>query len=125
MAFQSRGNSVERLVQLLESRLDALVLHAGFAPTIYAARQIVSHGHMTVNGKAVDVPSYMVKPGDVIAVREKSRKLNIFQELSQVGVPVYLEVSPQEPSFVLVRPPQAVEVPIVCEVSRVIEFYSR
>ncbi|MCC6260929.1 MAG: 30S ribosomal protein S4 [Anaerolineales bacterium] len=125
LALQSRENRAERLIQLLESRLDALVLRAGFAPTIYAARQYVTHRHFTVNGKAVDIPSYMVQPGDVVAVRAKSRKLTIFCEWSPKGVPAYLEITPQEACFVLARQPQAIEIPIICELSRVIEFYSR
>ncbi|KXK13168.1 MAG: 30S ribosomal protein S4 [Chloroflexi bacterium OLB14] len=124
MALKSRGNSAERLLQLLESRLDAIVLRAGFAPTIYAARQYVSHGHITVNGKPINISSYLVKVGDEVAVREKSKKLNVFQELGPSPVS-YLDVAPQELKIKLLRHPQAVEVPIICEVSRVIEFYSR
>ena len=124
MALKSRGNSAERLLQLLETRLDALVLRAGFAPTIYAARQYVSHGHFAVNNKKINISSYMVKPGDEVVVRENSRKLNIFQELSPSSVG-YLEVSPKEQKVTLLREPQAVEVPVICEVARVIEFYSR
>ena len=123
-ALRSRGNSAERLIQLLETRLDALVLRAGFAPTIYAARQIVSHGHIEVNGKKTNLPSYKVNPGDVITVREKSRRSLLFQELQNSGNG-YLEVKPKEYSALLIRVPQASETPVVCEVSRVIEFYSR
>lgn len=75
-ASRLAGNTGDNLIQLLESRLDALVYRAGFAPTIYAARQYVRHGHIEVNGKKVDIPSYRVKPNDVIQVREKVASLN-------------------------------------------------
>ena len=70
-ALGARGNTGERLLQLLETRLDALVLRAGFAQTIYAARQYVSHGHVLVNGMKVNFPSYAINPGDEIQIKEK------------------------------------------------------
>ena len=74
-AVRQRGDTGEKLVGLLESRLDALVYRAKFVPTVFAARQFVNHGHVNVNGRRVNIPSYRCKPGDVIEVREKSKQL--------------------------------------------------
>ncbi|MCZ2126587.1 MAG: 30S ribosomal protein S4 [Anaerolineales bacterium] len=124
-AQHRRGNGAENLIQLLETRLDALVMRAGFAPTIYAARQIVSHQHILVNGEKVNAPSYGVQVGDVVSIKEKSRKLPLFQQLGRNEGAAYLEVNDKEYSASLIRQPQIADVPINCEVSRVIEFYSR
>jgi small subunit ribosomal protein S4 len=126
-ASRSKGRTPEALIALLESRLDALVLRAGFARSIYAARQYVSHRHITVNGERINIPSYSVKPGDVIAVFEKSRKmLPILAALESVGnVPPYLEVDKKAMGATYLRLPQMQEVPIICEVTQVVEFYSR
>ena len=94
-AVRRGGDSAENLVGILESRLDNLVYKAKFVPTIFASRQFVNHGHVTVNGKKVNIPSYMVKVGDVIEVREKSKQLPIViaaVESSTREVPGYLEV---------------------------------
>lgn len=128
MAKASRltGNTGDLLVQLLESRLDSVVMRCGFARTIYAARQYVRHGHILVNGKKVDIPSYAVQPNDVIVVKEKSRKLECFQEAVRSSVPPpYLEVSKADFSAKFLYLPPREEVPIVCEVPLVIEYYSR
>lgn len=126
-ASRAQGRTPERLIALLESRLDALVLRAGFARTIYAARQVVSHRHVTVNGQRVNIPSYSVKPGDVIAIHEKSRKIAAFAEaLEGLGnVPPYLQVDKKTMSATYLRLPEIHEVPIICEVNQVVEFYSR
>ena len=125
-AIKSRGNNGERLLQLLETRLDALVLRAGFAQTIYAARQYVSHGHILVNGKRVNIPSYTVKPGDEIQIKEKSRQLLQMQVTQPPAVqPSYLDTNQNDFTAQLVRMPVAHEIPIVGEVKQVIEFYSR
>lgn len=126
-ASRSKGRTPEALLRLLESRLDALVLRAGFARSIYAARQYVSHLHITVNGERVNIPSYSVKPGDVIAVREKSRKLPCFVDaLETVGsIPPYVETDKKAMTAVYARLPELTEVPIICEINQVVEFYSR
>lgn len=127
-AIKMKGNSAENLIQLLESRLDALVLRAGFAPTIYAARQVVNHGHMLVNGLRVNIPSYQVKPGDVIEVAEKSRRIPMMQEARESrgsNAPEYLAVDKDAMRATFVRLPNRVEVPVICEVPSVVEFYSR
>jgi small subunit ribosomal protein S4 len=106
--------------------LDALVYRAGFAPTIYAARQYVRHGHIEVNGKRVNTPSYRVKPNDVIQVREKSRSLECFQNAIRTAQPVpYLEVSKADLSARYLYLPPREEVPVVCEVPLVVEYYAR
>lgn len=127
-AAKAKGNTAESLVQLLESRLDALVMRAGFAKTIYAARQYVNHGHVQVNGMRVNIPSFQVKPSDVIAVAEKSRRLPMFQdalESSGGGAPQYLQVDRDGMRATYMRLPVREEVPIIGEVSQVVEFYSR
>lgn len=127
VASRGRGNPAEKLIQLLETRLDALILRAGFAPTIYAARQYVSHGHITVNEKRVNLPSYSIQPGDVVAIRSKSREMACFEGAASTvsHAPQYLERSPAEMAVRLTRLPSLAEAPIVCEIQRVIEFYSR
>ncbi|MEM7336230.1 MAG: 30S ribosomal protein S4, partial [Chloroflexota bacterium] len=77
-ANKAQGNTEDNLIQLLESRLDSVVLRGGLAVTIYAARQYVNHGHILVNGRRVNIPSYQVKPGDVVQVRQKSQRLDCF-----------------------------------------------
>ncbi|HML41028.1 MAG TPA: 30S ribosomal protein S4 [Bellilinea sp.] len=126
MAQKSRGNTALALVQMLETRLDAIIMRAGLAPTIYAARQIVSHGHIEVAGRKVDIPSYGVKPGEVVSIREKSQNLLIFQNLqyAQASLP-YLEILPRQRSVRLLRLPELGEAPVLGELNRVIEFYSR
>ena len=125
-ASRLKGNKVDVLVQLLESRLDALVLRAGFARSIYAARQYVRHGHILVNGKKVDMPAYAVQANDVITVKESSRKLEGFQEaIRSSAPPPYLDVSKADFTAKYLYLPPREEVPVVCEVPLVIEYYSR
>ncbi|EKP95724.1 MULTISPECIES: 30S ribosomal protein S4 [Thermaerobacter] len=126
-AQRSKGNTGERLLQLLETRLDNLVYRMGFAPTIWAARQLVVHGHIQVNGRKVDRPSYQVRPGDVIAVREKSRRIPLIQESLENAqrAPEYLSVEPERFQGTLLRVPARDEIPIDIEESLIVEFYSR
>lgn len=125
-AKKMTGNTGENLVQLLESRLDALVLRGGLAVTIYAARQYVNHGHILVNDRKVDIPSYRVMPGDVISVKEKSRRLDMFKDaLDQALPPEYLTTSAKNFSVIYERLPKRAEVPIICDLATVIEFYTR
>lgn len=94
-AVRRRGDTGENLIELLERRLDAVVYRMKYVPTVFASRQFVSHGHVTVNGKRVNIPSYIVKDGDVIAVKEKSRQLVIVLEavaLAERDVPDYVSV---------------------------------
>ncbi|MDI9638166.1 30S ribosomal protein S4 [Kamptonema cortianum] len=129
-AIRRRGDTGENLIGLLESRLDALVYRLKFVATVFAARQFVNHGHVLVNGKRVNIPSYLVKPGDVIEVREKSKQLAIVLEAAQLAerdVPEYLEVDHKSMKGTYVRVPTLMEVPypIQMEPNLVVEFYSR
>lgn len=125
-ATRMTGNTGELLVQVLESRLDAFVYRAGFAPTIYAARQYVGHGHFCVNGKKMNIPSYKVKLSDVITVKEKSRDKLIFQDaMRNASSPEYIELTKADFSAKLAYIPSRSEVPVECEVPLVVEYYSR
>lgn len=126
-ALRSKHATGEMLVQLLESRLDAIVLRAGFARTIYAARQFVAHGHIEVNGERVDIPSYRVRQGDVISVRAKSRQLApILEAMASVPPAIsYVERDWINMQATFVRIPPREEIPVICEVEKVVEFYSK
>jgi small subunit ribosomal protein S4 len=120
------GQTADLLVQALETRLDAVVYRSGIAPTIYAARQYVNHGHFLVNGKKVNIPSYPLKPNDKVSVKPKSIRMEIFDEnnIFDSGFE-YLTVDKKGKSITLNYYPRRNEVPVICEVSKVIEFYSR
>jgi small subunit ribosomal protein S4 len=128
-AVRSSHNSGEALLVELETRLDALVLRAGFARTIYQARQAVSHGHITVNGRRVDRPSFRVGPGDVIDVAAASKTKEPFLVAAAgqhaATVPPYLDVDIEALTARLVRRPLRAEIPVVCDERLVVEFYSR
>ncbi len=126
-AAHKMGNTAENLVQLLEARLDALVLRGGLARSIFAARQYVSHKHILVNGNIVNIPSYQVQVGDVISVREKSKKISCFTEAIESAdtSPSYIDVSPNDMSIKLIELPKREEIPIICEIPLVVEYYSR
>lgn len=125
-ASRQKGVMGENLVRLLEMRLDSIVHRAGLAPTMYAARQFVGHGHIEVNGSRVDIPSYQVQPGDVVGVREKSRKLRMFNELRvTVTLPQYLSVDESGYEVTVNHMPSRDEIPVVCDVQLVVEYYSR
>ncbi|MEO0392115.1 MAG: 30S ribosomal protein S4 [Pseudomonadota bacterium] len=129
-ATRRKGDTAENLIQLLERRLDMVIYRMKFVPTIFAARQFVNHGHIRVNGKKVNIPSYMVQDGDVIEVKEKSRELPIVldaQALQERDVPEYMEVDFKKMQGTYVRSPAMADVPypVVMEPNLVIEFYSR
>ena len=127
-ARRTGGKTGEELIVDLESRLDATVLRAGFARTIYQARQVVSHQHVTVNGKRVDRPSYQVQPYDVVEIAERSKAKPPFQVAASgahATAPAYLEVSLADLRCVVARRPRRDEVPVVCEEQLVVEYYSR
>lgn len=125
-AIRQPGNTGVRLLQLLEMRLDAVVLRAGFVRTIYAARQAVTHGHVQVNGEKVDRPSRRVKPGDVVSLAPKSRDLAAFSVPLEVArPPAYLELDKEKRSVKVREIPEREQIPIQCEASLVIEYYSR
>lgn len=129
-ARKAGGKTGEALVVELERRLDAMVLRAGFARTIYQARQFVVHRHILVNGKRVDRPSYQLKPGDFISVAEKSRTMVPFQVAAQGGyAPAvrapYMDVRQEALLAKLERLPERREVPVICDEQQIVEFYSR
>ena len=129
-AIRRSGDAAENLVGLLESRLDNLVYKAKFVPTVFAARQFVNHGHVTVNGKKVNIPSYMVKVGDVIEVREKSKAMAMVVasvEAQGRETPSYLEVDTKKLSAKYTFVPKFDDIPYAAlmEPNLVIEFYSR
>lgn len=131
-ARKAPGLTGEALVEILETRLDALVLRAGFARTTLQARQAVVHRHILVDGKIVDRPSFKVKPGQTVQVKPKSQTMTPFQVAAAgahrdvlPAVPAYLAVQLEKLSFVLSRAPKRAEVPVTCEVQLVVEHYSR
>ncbi len=125
-ASRRGGNTIDNMIHELESRLDAVVLRSGLARTIYAARQVVNHGHVTVNGKSVNIPSYQLRPNDVVSVKEKSRKIPGFREaLSSAKAPPYLTVDVNNMTATLLKLPDRSEVPVICDMAQVIAFYSR
>jgi small subunit ribosomal protein S4 len=125
-AIRQSGNTGVRLLQLLEMRLDAVVLRGGFVRTIYAARQAVTHGHVRVNGKEVDRPSFRLKPGDVVSLADKSRDMVAFTGPLEVArPPAYLELDREKRSVRVREVPEREQIPIQCETSLVIEYYSR
>lgn len=129
-AVRRRGDTSENLIGLLEHRLDALIYRAKFVPTVFAARQFVNHGHITVNGKRVTIPSYALKLGDVVEIKERSRKLELVQsaiESSEREIPDYIDAAPEKGRAVLQRTPKLEDVPYAAQMepNLVIEFYSR
>lgn len=125
-ALQSEKSTPEVLAQLLETRLDSIVLRAGFARTIHAARQYVGHGHVLVNGKKVDIPSYEVEVNDVISIKEKSKTLDCFKAAlaSSQRVP-YVTTDDNALTAKLNYVPTREEIPVICDLPTVVEFYSR
>jgi small subunit ribosomal protein S4 len=129
-AARLKGDTGENLIGLLERRLDSVVYRAKFVPTIFSARQFVNHGHIRVNGRRVNIPSYLVKVGDVIEIKQASRELAIVIEASQSGerdVPEYLAVDHGKMTCQYVRVPGLAEVPypVRMEPNLVVEYYSR
>ncbi|AEV82696.1 30S ribosomal protein S4 [Actinoplanes sp. SE50] len=129
-AHRAGGKTGENMVTLLERRLDATVYRAGLARTIYQARQLVVHGHFTVDGRKVDRPGYRVQPGQVIEVRESSRQKPPFQ-IAATGAHLdgptapYLSTALAELRTTVVRVPQRTEVPVLCDEQLVVEYYAR
>ncbi len=129
-AVRRRGDNSQNLIALLERRLDAVVYRMKFVPTVFASRQFVNHGHVFVNGRRVNIPSYRVKEGDVVEVKEKSKSLAVVLEaldLAERDVPDYLEVDHKRVRGTFVRTPEFADVPypVQMEPHLVIEYYSR
>lgn len=129
-AARMKGDKSENLLQLLECRLDAIVYRMNFVPTVFAARQVINHKHILVNGQVVNIPSYRCKPGDVITVRERARQIPCVIEASdkpERELPEYVTVSTKEFTGTFNRLPVADEIPYPVQMnpSLVVEFYSR
>jgi len=129
-AIQKKGNTTENLVSFLESRLDTVIYRAKFAPTVFSARQLINHGHIKVNGKKVNIPSYKVKAEDSIEVKDKSKDIaNIIGSLAskEREVPEYIQLDEKNKKAKLVRIPKFSEVPYptIMEPNLVVEYYSR
>ncbi len=125
-ASSHTGNTAEILIQMLETRLDAVVYRSGLAPTIYAARQLVSHGHILVDGQRVNIASYPVKPNQTITVKQKSQNMDLIKNSIQDAESVpYLAVDRDKMAVTLTRVPESTEIPVICELSVVVEYYSK
>ncbi len=128
-ADRRKGVTGETLLQLLESRLDNIVYRMGFARSRSEARQLVRHGHFTVNGRKVDIPSYQTRPGDVVAVRENSKNRPFFKELAEFrsaqGTVEWLEVDWENMAGKIVRLPSREELDVPITEHLIVEFYSR
>ncbi len=129
-ASRRKGDTGENLVGLLERRLDAVIYRMKFVPTVFAARQFVNHGHILVNGKRVNIPSYLVKEGDAIQLKKKSFEIPMVLEAMdspERDVPDYVEVDYSKMKGTFIRTPKLADVPypVQMEPNLVIEFYSR
>src|SRR5687767_1437951 len=129
-AIRMRGDSGANMIGLLERRLDALIFRAKFVPTVFAARQFINHGHVKVNGRRVNIPSYRVRVGDTIELKESSKQLAIVLEAAQLAerdVPDYIEADHNKMAAKLARIPLISDVPyaVMMEPHLVVEYYSR
>ncbi len=129
-AVRRKGDTSQNLIELLERRLDAVVYRMKFAITPFAARQFVSHGHIQINGRRVNIPSFIVRDGDTIEVKERSKQLAVVLDAAQSNerdVPEYLEVDHRAMKGRFARPPKLSDVPypVQMEPNLVVEYYSR
>ena len=129
-AISKKGNTSENLIGLLERRLDIVIYRAKFSTTVFSARQLINHGHIRVNGKKVNIPSYLVKEEDAIEVRDKSKELTtIVGSLvnKEREIPEYIQMDEKNRKAKLTRIPKFSEVPYptIMEPNLVIEYYSR
>ena len=128
-AMEKKGSSAYLLVTLLESRLDNIALRSGFATTRQGARQMTSHGHLTVNGTKVTIPSYQVKVGDIIGIREGSKKKALFNSLDErlksIKIPSWLKLNFEKKEVTIDGIPFIVNTELLFSPSKVLEFYSR
>jgi small subunit ribosomal protein S4 len=129
-ASRMRGDTSQNIIGLLERRLDAVVYRMKFAATVFAARQLVSHGHVTVNGKSVNISSYNVSEGDIVEIREKSKSNVVVlgaMQSTERDFPIYMEVDSKalKGKFLNIPKLEDVPYPVAMEPNIVIEFYSR
>ena len=129
MAANMRGVTGDNMLSLLERRLDNVAFRLGFGNSRAMARQLVTHGHILVDGKKVDIPSYLVKPGQVISVRSKSRDMQHLKELREQGskntIPKWLELDAENLSGKVMALPQRDDIDLTLEEHLIVEFYSR
>lgn len=128
-AERQKGVTGENLFQILESRLGNMVYRMGFASSRAGARQLIRHGHFTVNGRKVDIQSYLVKQGDIVAVKEKSKGMPLFKEIAENGggrvTPDWLEIDRKSMSCRIVRLPSREEIEVPIAAHLIVEWYSR
>ena len=129
-AITKKGDTTENLIGLLESRLDTVIYRAKFTPTVFAARQLINHGHIRVNKKKVNISSYLVKESDLIEVKEKSKGLTVIDgslSSKERDVQEYIQLDDKNKTVKLIRVPKFEEVPypVIMEPNLVIEYYSR
>ena len=128
-AVEAKGDSTAILLTTLESRLDNVVVRGGIVPTRAFARQLVTHGHITVNGKKVTFPSYLVKTGDVVAIREGSKKSPIFaaidEKMKAYSTPAWIKFNPEKREWEVQGIPTVSKTDVMFDVGVVLEFYSR
>ena len=129
-AIRQKGDSGENLIAILERRLDTIVYRSKFVPTVFAARQFINHGHVKVNGKRVNIASCLLKEGDVVEVKDKSKEMALVVESmksQERDIPGYITVDEKKCSSTFVRTPQFAEVPYATQMDPklVIEYYSR
>ncbi len=128
-ALQTKGDNAKNLLRILEGRLDNIVLRAGFALSRSAARQMVAHGHLCVNGKIVNIPSYQVRIGDIVTIREGSKKKVIFSKLDEefknIKVPAWLAMNPEKKEIKVEGEPSTEMSELLFDVRSVLEFYTR
>ncbi len=129
MATKQKGKTGENLIKILERRLDNVVYRLGFAPSRKAARQLVKHRHIMVNGKVVDIPSYLVEPGDEIRVRDKSKELEIIhnslKRVTETNLVPWLQLNKATLSGVFMYTPERSEIPINVNEQLIVELYSK
>jgi len=129
-ALSKKGNTTENLVGLLERRLDTVTYRAKFATTVFSARQLINHGHIKVNAKKVNIPSYLIKEGDAIEIKDKSKEMTVVVGSlvsKEREVPDYIQIDEKNKKAKLLRVPKFSEVPYptIMEPNLVIEYYSR
>ncbi len=129
-AIKKKGNTAENLVGILESRLDTVVYRAKFATTVFSARQLINHGHIKVNDKKVNIPSYLVKSEDTIEIKNKSKEMTIILGAlfnKEREIPEYIQMDEKNKRAKLIRVPEFSEIPYptIMEPNLVIEYYSR
>ena len=129
-SIQKKGNTSENLIGFLERRLDTVIYRAKFAGTVFAARQLINHGHIKVNGKKVNIPSYLVTEKDTIEIKDKSKELTIILGSlvsKEREIPEYIQLDEKNKKVKLIRVPKFSEIPYptIMEPNLVIEYYSR